>query len=67
MEKTEVWPTVDPVNRALSAIRINDPDDLEQAADEVDRALALLARQASAQTFTHDEWRNCRTGVFPKK
>lgn len=60
IEKSDVWPTVDPVNRALSAVRINDPDDLVQAAEAIDQALIVLARQAREHVFTHEEWRRCR-------
>lgn len=67
VEKTEVRPTVDPVNRALSAIRINDPYDLVQAVEAIDRALVTLAKEANKRAFTYEEWRSYRTQIMSDK
>lgn len=56
VEETDVWPTVDPVNRYIIAIEINDPDDLVAAAQRVDAALVALNRLAASRKFTPDEW-----------
>lgn len=64
IEKMEVWPTVDPVNRALSAIRINDPEEIVEAAEAIDEALVILSKEAHQRMFTHDEWSHRRGEVM---
>lgn len=56
LERTEVWPTVDRVNSALVAVKINDPDDVVTAIKAVDDALKHLAQEANQLTFSHQQW-----------
>lgn len=55
-EKQEVWPSVDRVNSALVAVRINDSEPVVAAVEALDRAMVTLAGEARTGSFTHDQW-----------
>jgi hypothetical protein len=56
LEKSEVWPTVDRVNRALTAIEVNEPQTIVDSVRRLDRALVVLARLAAERSHAPDEW-----------
>lgn len=64
LEKQEIWPTVDRVNRALVAIQVNDGQDLVLAVQRVDQAMVQLAKAAMAKSFSEGEWRSARRDVM---
>jgi hypothetical protein len=69
-ERREVWPTIDRVNAALIAIKINDPDELVEAAVALDKAMVELARLARRTVYTRSEWINVRhatIGTHPQR
>lgn len=70
VEKVEVWPTVDRVNRALINIEINDSPAFVSAVQELDAAMVLLARTATEAVYDLDSWRAARAriiGDLPKR
>ncbi len=64
VDKELVWPTVDRVNTALFAIKVNEPDDLVDAANALDRAMVTLAKAARERVYTIDEWRQKRSEII---
>lgn len=62
--QVQVWPTMDRVNTALVAIKVNDPDDLVKAVTRLDRALVALKEAANETTYTAEEWSTKRDGVI---
>lgn len=67
VDKQVVWPTVDPVNRALVAIKINDAPEVVAAATALDTAMVELSRKALGQRYTRDQWREIRTQTIGDK
>ncbi|QTE28536.1 hypothetical protein [Pengzhenrongella sicca] len=70
LEKREVWPTLDRVNRALINIEINDSPTFVRAALELDAAMTALSRSAGAVVHDQDSWRTARRtiiGDLPEK
>ncbi|MFT4297207.1 MAG: hypothetical protein QM582_17535 [Micropruina sp.] len=66
-DREKVWPTVDRVNTALVAIKLNDPDELVEAARQLDDAMVELLRAARDQQYTQAEWRARRNEIIGKK
>lgn len=70
VDKECVWPTVDRVNTALLAIKVNEPDQVVDAANELDRAMVALAKAARERVYTVEEWRQRRgeiVGLKPER
>lgn len=70
IDKEFVWPTVDRVNTALFAIKVNEPDELVEAANALDRAMVALSKAARERVYTIDEWRQVRgqiIGLAPER
>lgn len=64
VEKREIWPTVDRVNRCLTAVRVNDSAAVVAAVEALDRALVELSRKARAREYDYEEWRALRLDVI---
>lgn len=62
-EKTEIWPTVDRVNRCLTAVQVNDIDDVVEAAVAIDSALVVLSRSIRSKQWDMDGWRSERSRI----
>lgn len=61
-EKSDIWPTVDRVNRALVAIRVSDVAPVVEAANSLDAAMVRLSKLAQAKEHTREEWTEVRFG-----
>lgn len=67
IDKQVVWPTVDPVNRALAAIKINDASEVVDATVALDAAMVELLRHALRQRYSRDQWRELRARIIGDK
>ncbi len=63
IEKREIWPTVDRVNRCLTAVKVNDSNELVAAAVALDAALVELSRSAHSMQYDQESWRLERTRI----
>jgi hypothetical protein len=59
-EKSEVWPTVDRVNRTLVAIQVSDIDHVVEAARKIDEAMVDLSQLATLKRYSREEWSELR-------
>lgn len=63
VEKSEIWPTVDRVNRSLTALKVNDLEEVVAAAEALDQALLELSRSVQSKQWDMDGWRAERARI----
>lgn len=64
IEKVEIWPTVDRVNRCLTAVKVNDSSEIVAAAIALDAALVELSRCALTRGYDLEGWRLERAKII---